>query len=341
MKENNLIIKKTPTLTIRGDKIKPYVEIVRKLIRGGRPSKFYPDIGQLCSLFHFLIPENNYNTFDSIEINYDTGLPTEKTVTGIMVDRKLAPKVISEDCIENLRKQAENRGSEADIRRLNRYFYYRDIMNHSLPLPIDVRLKLRTIDTARYTAFFNAEIERFDLVSEMFAKYTLVVGQKDLCWKSSQVHLDGDNLRFTEKFRNLLSECTVNEAEFAFILLNDLPAVTIEEVQRCRIGPLYFKGVKIPEGMQEIFDKHPDTFILSLPSDRASIHIKEDCNNDPLVRMYRDTLSPESRAIRDEKAEITGYHVFKERKFVCTGNALNDFRKFLAKHSAKCVVYGI
>jgi hypothetical protein len=341
MREKKVIVKKTPTLTIKGDKIKQYVEIVTKLIKGGKTSKFYPDITRICNLFYFLVPENNYNLYDSIEINQDTGLPTEKDITRVVVDRNLAPDVISKDSLQELEKNVKNRGIEADVRRLNRWLYHNDILKYPLPAPLDLILKLRMIDTDKYTAFFNAEVERFDLASEMFAKYTLVVGQKDIRWKSPSVQVVGDDLKYTEKFRNTLSECTVNEAEFAFILLNDLPAVVIEEVQRCRIGPLYFNGVRIPEGMEEIFDKHLDTFILSLPSDRASIHIKEDRNNDPLVQLYRDTLTPENRELRDEKAEVTGYHVFKERKFVCTRNALNDFRKFLAERSAKCVVYGV
>jgi hypothetical protein len=341
MKEPDLTLPKSPTITIKGERVRTYAEMVIRLIRGGRPNKFYPDHEEICNLFHFLMPENCYNFYDSIEINFETGLPIEKEITRVIVDREIAPKTMGEDTEEKLRSQMERNPTEVNIRRLNRYFYHRDLLTRPLPLLMNVALKLRSVDTRKYIAFFNAEVDRFDLGSEMFAKYTLVVGQEDPRWKSAQVQLVGDDLKYTQGFRNLLSQYTVNEAEFAFILLNDLPAITIEEVQRCRIGPLYFKGVRIPEGMEEIFRKHPDTFILSLPSDRASIHIKEDVNNDPLVRMYRDTLDSAGRELRDRKAEITGYHVFKERKFVCTKNALNDFRAFLGRHNARCVVYGV
>lgn len=335
-------IEKTPIFTLSGDNLNAYVKMLIRLVKGGRLNKYYPDSNNLCNLFSFFIPENNHGLYDSLQINCDTGLPGEKAITRVIVDRDIAPKTIKEDSLEKLRQKVQQNPSEVNVRRLKRLLYHRDLLKKSLPALMNLQLKLRSVDTDKYIAYFNAEIDRFDMTSQMFTRYTMVVGQKEAHWtQKQQVLLVGDQLKYTRKFRNLLSEYTINEAEFAFVLLNDLEDVTVEEVQRCQIGPLYFKGVRIPEGMEEIFEKHPDAFILSFPSDRASIHIKEDKNNDPLVRMYRDTLDEENRELRDKKAEKLCYHVYKERKFACTRKALKDFRKFLREKGARCVVYGV
>ncbi len=340
--DKKITVKHTTVITLKGDILKTYLNILIKLVRGGRLNKFFPDAQKICNLFNFLYPENCYNLYDSLSINYDTGLPSEESITRVIVDRRMAEEHINKESEDVLRKEYEKDPTPVKKRRLNRFLYYEDLIRTPLPNSLSLTLKLRSADVNNYIAYFNAEIERFDISSQMFTKYTLVVGQEEAKWlEKQQVILVGDTLKYTQRFRNLLSEYTVNEAEFAFVLLNDLKGVKVEEVKRCQIGPLYFKGVKIPEGMEEIFQKHPNAFILSLPTDRASIYIKEDKNNDPLVRMYRDTLDPESRKLRDKKAEQIGYHVYKERKFVCTRNALRDFRLFLKKRGARCVVYGV
>ena len=334
-------VKKIETILLEGEQVIGYVKLLMRLINGARINKFYPDPIKVRNLLSFLLPEKNYGFYDTIEINRNTGFPVEKDVSRVIVDRQIAPKTLRESNEEELVKRYEENPIPVNDRRLRRYRYHKDLMDSSIPDVFDLELKLRMVDTEKYIAFFNNIIDRYDPDSSLFVRYTMVIGQEDSQWGRNSVLLDGDRLKFTKKFRYLTSKYAIDEAEFAFILLNDLEHIVVEEVQRCRIGPLYFRGLNIPQGMEEIFEKHPGAFILSLPMDRASITIKEDKNNDPLSVMYRDVLEPGAQELRDKKAEMIGYHVFKERKFVCSRDVVRDFRKFLADRGARCVVRGV
>lgn len=334
-------IKKIETILLEGEHVAAYLKMLIRLINGARINKFYPDQQKVVNLLSFLIPENNFNFYDTLEINRNSGFPVEKEISRVIVDRQIAPKTMREDSEQELIEKFRKNPIPVNDRRLRRYHYHKNLMNVQIPEMFNLELKLRMVDTEKYIAFFNNIIDRYDPDSSLFARYTMVIGQEDSKWGKSSVLVDGDQLKFTKNFRYLTSKYAIDEAEFAFILLNDLEHVVVEEVQRCRIGPLYFNGLNIPQGMEEIFEKHPGAFILSLPMDRASLLIKEDVNNDPLSPMYRDILEPGARELRDKKAEMIGYHIYKERKFVCSRDVVKDFSKFLADRNARCVIRGV
>lgn len=333
-------IKKIQTIVLDGDRVEGYIKILTRLLSGARLNKFFPPHQQMINLLHFMIPKNNRGFYNKLRINRDTGFPVEKEISRVITDWQISGKTLKENTEMELEERYGQNPVEVNERRLRRFRYHRDLSQKKILNMFRLEMALRSLDTEKYIAFFNVTLDRFDASTSLFSRYTMVVGQEDPQWGRSQVLLNGDDLKYTKNFRNLMSKYTIDEAEFAFVLLNDLKHVVVEEVQRCRIGPLYFKGVRIPKGMDEIFKKHPDAFILSLPTDRASLHIKEDKNNDPLTIMYRDALEPDARELRDEKAKQIGYSVYKERKFVCSRKAVSDFRKFLKKRGARCVVYG-
>ncbi|MCE1248830.1 MAG: hypothetical protein LWY06_19500 [Firmicutes bacterium] len=312
-----------------------------KLIENANLNAFFPDGKALINMMDFFIPDRNYGFYERLVISEDTGLPVEKELTRLITDRQLAAQTLKNETEAALEDELSRNPAQVNKRRLKRFYYHKDLFSVSIPPMIDIKLKLRSVDTEKYTALFNVVVDRFDLSTSIFSRYTLTAGQKDSKWKQAQVQMVDDEIKYTQGFRNIVSQYTVDEAEFAFILLNDLENIVVEEVSRSRVGPLYFRGTKIPEGLEHIFSKHPDAFILSLPTDRASIHLQEDKNLDPLAVMYRDVLEPGARELRDRKAKQTGYHVFKDRKFVCTNGVLEDFRQFLKDRGAKCVVYGI
>jgi len=340
MTSKKTAIKKIQTIILDGERVKEYINILTNLLFGARLNKFFPPKQKLINLLHFMIPENNRGFYNKLRINRDTGFPVEREITRVITDWQISPKTLKENTEIELEERYRQNPVEVNDRRLRRFRYHRELSQKEILNLFSLDMNLRSLDMEKYIAFFNVILDRFDASSSLFSRYTMVVGQEDPRWGRSQVILDGDDLKYTKNFRNLISKYTIDEAEFAYVLLNDLKHVVVEEVQRCRIGPLYFRGVRIPGGMEEIFKKHPDAFILSLPTDRASLHIKEDKNNDPLTVMYRDALDPDARELRDKKAEQIGYCVYKERKFVCSRKAVSDFRKFLKNRGARCVVYG-
>lgn len=333
--------KKSQLIKIENQEAENYINTLIKLIEGGRINKFFPDSACLINLLSFLKPSLNYNLYSDILINPYTGFVAEKDITRVAADWQLSRKTLQGESLAQLEQKYKDNPTPVNERRIRTYKYHRDLSQKPILPLINIDTKLRSLDTEKYIAYFNIVLDRYDLAASLFVRYTIVAGQEDPAWQMSQVVLEKDELKYTKGFRNLISKYCTNESEFAFILLNDLKNVVVEEVQRCRIGPLYFKGVKLPEGMEPLFEKYPDAFVLSFPTDRTSIYIKEDKNDDPLAVMYRDSLDLDAKTLRDRKADLIGYHVYKERKFACSRNMLSDFRKFLKEKNARCVVYGV
>ena len=57
--------------------------------------------------------------------------------------------------------------------------------------------------------------------------------------------------------------------------------------------------------------------------------------------LYREFLQDDAREVYESKAREAGYHIFKDRKFVCTGNVEASLKAFLQKIEANNVVLGV
>jgi hypothetical protein len=55
--------------------------------------------------------------------------------------------------------------------------------------------------------------------------------------------------------------------------------------------------------------------------------------------MYRDCLEPGAKEAAERKACLAGYHVSKDRKFVCTPEVEGELRAFLAARGVKSIIY--
>jgi hypothetical protein len=207
---------------------------------------------------------------------------------------------------------------------------------------------LRQVDDIKRVTYFTTIFERYDPGEGVFVRYTIQLAQHHARWSKAQIELQGDDLEYTQAFRNVISRYSSDEAEFAFILLSDLPNISVQEVVRARVGPLWYDGVQMPAEIEALMAKHPGNFILNLPSERVNApsdkvasSVREDKNCDPFARFYRDSLVPEVRPLAEARAEKLGYHVFKERKFCCTRGIELPFKEFLHKHGHRCVIYRV
>lgn len=317
-----------PTTALGPETAEIYCAMARRLLQAGRLNRFFPDPEGLDGLLRFLAPSARPGDFAGLELNLRTGFPTEKAVGLVLSEGELSEKFLA----------GLNRAA-LDSRLAQKVQYHEQLAAARLPRRVRLELALRRIEGEQNRAYFTTVFERFDPTEELFVRYTVQLYQHHGRWTKNLVELLGDDMEATGPFRNVISRYHADEAEFAFILLSELPAITVEEVVRGRVGPLWFEGVEMPPEFEELLRKHPGSFILHFPSERAATSIKEDRNHDPFAPMYRDSLAPGPRELAEKKARDLGYRVFKERKFACTRAIAEPLGALLKERGHRCVVY--
>jgi len=313
--------------------------MVRRLVQAGRLNRFFPDPAGQDALLRFLAPSARPGPYPGLEVNLRTGLPAEPAVGRVLSERELARKFLEGLDLVALRGKASP--SEAERRLLEQAAFHEELLRADLPRLSRLDLALRRIESQRQRAFFTTIFERLDPSEELFVRYTVQLYQRNGRWARNLVELQGDDLAATGPFRNVISRYHADEAEFAFILLSELSAITVEEVVRCRVGPLWFEGVEMPPEVAGLLQEHPGSFVLHLPTERAGTSVREDGNRDPFSATWREALEPQARELADRKAEALGYHVHKERKFVCTRAVAGPFTDLLKQWGHRCVVYAV
>ncbi len=316
-----------------------YLAMLRRLLQAGRLNRFFPDPARLEALWGFLAPSGGFGTWPGLEINLRTGLPAEPAVGRILSQQEASSRFLAGVDLPVLEAKADP--SPAEQRLLEQARYHQELQRASLPRWSRLDLALRRVEADRRRAFFTTVFDRFDASEELFARYTVQLYQHHGRWTRNLVELQGDDLEATGPFRTVISRYHSDEAEFAFVLLSELPAITVEEVVRCRVGPLWFEGVEMPPAVASLLAAHPGSFILHFPTDRAGLTVREDGNRDPFSVLWRQVLQPEARELAEKKAGELGYHVHKERKFACTRAVAGPFSEWLKQRGARCVVYPV
>lgn len=327
-----------PIQLLRGQRAETYCKLLEGLIRGGKPNSSFPSGRGLANLVYLLRPSTNRGVEDQVRVNLKNGLPDEPDVGRIIADKDIAVKFLRSHDLASVR----SRQDAASKRLISRLDYYQDVEKRELPERYRLDLKLKRIDEAQKIADFIAVFERFDPGEGIFTRYQIHLRHQSDRWSKPKVELQGDDLRYTEEFRNVISRYSSDEAEFAFILLSDVPGITVQEISRGRIGPLWMDGVPAPPDITELLKKHPGNVILNFPYEKVfvpEVEGKEDDNRDPFGRLYRESLTEENRELADARARRLGYIVHKERKFSCSKPILSALRKLCADRGKPCVIY--
>lgn len=312
-----------PSLTVHksGQDADDYLRTLCCLLEEAGLNKHYPDPRRLMSLYRHM--------GRSLDVRLSNGLPCDKDVIRVITDAQMSERVLGEESRGQLLEQFQKSGSQAARRRLERWDYHQSLRDDPPPKAVDLRLSLMRVDPSTRTAHFTVTLDRFDLAEGLFARYTIVLAQTASRWKKQQVELVGDDLEYTQNFSNVIARFTGDEAEFAFLLLSDLPNIVVEEVVRCRVGPIWLPGGKgNPCG----------GCVLHLPMERAGRGVQREGCGDPLGRLYRDFLSTEAREPVEARARQLGYKVWKERKFVTTADSAPTLKAWLAEKGKACVI---
>lgn len=196
---------------------------------------------------------------------------------------------------------------------------------------VDVRLRRKE----RARTDLEVVHERLDAATGCPVRYTVHLAQRG----ARPVSLKGDDLPVaSRRFVHLMERNAGADAEVAFLLVSDLPGVTVEEIVCGQIGPLQFAGVDAPPVIAEALAAVPGGFVLHLPLDRAGVAVAEDRNRDPFRGLYREALGPDARATVEARRDALGYRVAKERRLICTPALEGPLRAALLRAGHNLVV---
>jgi len=324
--------------TLRGGDAERYLSRLVSLISAARLNKFFPDPAHLRNLYAAMRPSLSRGLYPELALSPSNGLPAERAVSRVQADAQLAGKYLRENPRETLLAAAERTDLDAARRMVDRRDYYATLAE-APPCPaVNLQLALRRVDPETQTAHFTVMFDRYDLSESLFVRYTILLRQTANRWTRQQVELVGDDLAFTENFRNAISRFTSDEAEFAFLLLSDLPRVAVEDVIRGRVGPLWTRGAEMPNDFAALFEQFPEAAVLHFPMDRAGRNVPREGRSDPLATLYREFLDEETRAPVDARARALTYKVWKERKFAATADISRPLQELLKGRGTPCVV---
>lgn len=318
-------------MIVEGEALERYVRRLTALIDAARLNQFYPDPRRLRNVYEAMLPTPLRR---AIAIDARTGMPAEKEVSRVFTDARLA--------VEAAEPAPQGTQQSAAAQRVRaRQSYHAYLRAHPPGEPTNLALKLRRVEGDERKASFTVVFDRFDLAEAVFTRYTIQLGQISDNWKRQQVELVGDDLSYTRNFRNAISRFTSHEAEFAFLLLSDLPNVAVQDVVRGRVGPMYLRGAEMPPDFADVV-VDDEAAILHLPLDRAGLEVARDGCGDPLAVLYRDflrqTAGDENADPVERRARKLGYHVWKERKLCCTPGAAAPLSRVLDARGGRCVI---
>jgi hypothetical protein len=304
-------------LVVSGAAADVYVERLVRAIRGARLNALFPPERALCAHLDFLPPSGCEELYSELCLAPQSGLPAARDVLRVKIDRDLAA--------EFLRSAARRPEPAAQGRMARRMAYYRRLAGTEV-MPLNrMRVELRTHVPENNLALFRVVLDRFDMAACTFVRYTILLGQRDRFWRRPHVVVDDHELAApTEAFRRIVGRLVSDEAELAMVLLSRLEGVEVEDVRRCRVGPLLMPGARVGGALEALLDarRTPELgdeprWILCFPEDRAGVEVAEHASRDPLAQLYREAVDADARAIIDAKADELRYRVAKSRKFVC------------------------
>jgi hypothetical protein len=315
------------TLALRDELGDAYVERLVRALGAARLNRLFPPERALRTHLRFLGPQGSRGLYKAVQISLLNGMPTTREILRVKIDRDLAASFLSD--------VATRPAPPAVSPLARRIAYYTELAGCETMPTHRMSVELRQQLPEENRALFRVIFDRFDLAGNQFVRYTMLLGQRDRFWRRRHVLVDDADLAApTEGFRRTVSRFAAHDSELAFVLLSQQEAIEVEDVQRCRVGPLLLPGMKVGAELEALLDpeagpcagdastdrapalKAPP-WILCFPTDRAGLEVAEHSGRDPLAPLLREAVSAQARELVDAKADELGYRVAKSRKFVC------------------------
>ncbi|MBU1240728.1 hypothetical protein KKF84_05090 [Myxococcota bacterium] len=285
--------------SLDGESLITYLERLGNLVAGVDCSRYYPSMSAFTGALHLWEPCLDPFVNRSLQLDEVSDLPAESAYTRLANELKLF--------------QRERNGGICSLRKL-RSPYYALLEQTPFPRLFSLDLHFRGFSQSPNSARFRAVLDRFDLSEGVLVRYTIDFVHEDSLWQPSLVRLGEGVSRVSRILRNALSTSCQDEAELAVIILSRLPGITVQQLIRGRLGPLWRQGKPMASPFLEILSEVEGTLLLHLPLDGIFTDLKDDCNLDPMANLYRNTLSEESSLTMEKMAQNLGYRVLKERR---------------------------
>jgi hypothetical protein len=325
----------TADIVLTGEVGDAYVKRLVGGIRAARLNAFFPPAQRLRAHLGFLGAAGSDGVYDEVRISPVNGLPTPREILRVKIDRDLARGFLEE--------MGGRKAPRPDTRLARKVEYYNRLAYSHIMAVNRMQVELRQQIPAENLALFRVTLDRFDLSMTQFVRYTILLRQRDRFWRRDHVHVDDSELAApTEGFRRIVSRFAADEAEVAFVLLSKIDGIEVEDVRRCRVGPLMMTGMKVGEGLEELLvaptNGEPPPWILCFPEDRAGIEVAASASRDPLAELMRDAVGVEAGELMDAKADELGYRVAKSRKFVCPRALVRPLSELCKRVGAPSIV---
>lgn len=318
---------------LSGGGLEAYCRSLSALILAGRLNSSFPDPFVCSTYISCLAPSFRRGVCEEISADRLSGLPFLKDILAVKIDRDLAPAFIASQ--EERRAAGRNLPAPAEAKLA----YLRRLLAAPLKPLNRLEVRLRRVDRARGSAFFEVVYDVYAVAPAGFTRYTLMLEQEDAVWSSAFLARSGDYSEPTGEFRVRLEKYAQDESELMFLIMGGIEGLRVEEISRARIGPYWSAHTGFPPGWQAAIS--PECAVLNFSVDKASVELKGDINNDPFEGMYREFLSGETKNLIEERVKGLGYRVHKDRKFACSTDAEPALRKLLAAFTARNIIYAI
>ncbi|MBD3239054.1 MAG: hypothetical protein GF331_00605 [Chitinivibrionales bacterium] len=330
----------TTDIVLDGATADAYVARLIRAVRAARLNALFPPSQALVNHLSFLGPSGSHGLCPTIRVSAVNGLPTPFEVYRVKIDKELAAQFLERNV---------QRTPAAPESRLGRKVAYYRALREAEILPVNrMTVALRRQDVREGVAYLRVVQDRFDLATNQFVRYTILLMQRDSAWRRPLVDLDRDLEAPTERFRRIVSRFASHEAELAFVLLSEVGGLEVEDVRRGRIGPLLMPGAKVGRELETLLDPTcgpcaggPAPWILCCPEDRAGVDVRAHVSHDPLAPLFKDAVGEQARALIDRKADLLGYRVAKGRKFVCPEPLCRPLTQLCRKLGTPCIVRGV
>ncbi len=330
---------KIPCLTLRGDAERRYVRTTLRALRRARLNLHYPDARRLGSHLGALGPEVHRGLYPGLQIDSRSGLPTYREWTRVQTDRLLAAELLARLGDErSLQAKARAAPDSIHARQLRKHGYYTALGAVRLAPLGDMDVALRRVDSSRQTAWFHVILDKL-AASGHFVRVTLDLRQRAGVFARPMVTLDDDTAQHTERLRSLIYRFGSLDAELVLMELMALDDIEVERVVRGVIGPLWFAGVGAPAPLQPLLARHPEGVVASFALDMAANDVASDRNNDPFMASLAGRLSADAQQGYERARGSYGYHVFRDRKFVCSPELVGPLRALCVAAGTNNIIY--
>ena len=329
-----------PTRTLTGDEESHYVKALGAILRAARLNSQWPDARRMASHLSALAPELHGGLYPGLAVDVRVGLPSYREWTRVQTDVRIATEQLDQLGGRRELEAKATRAGEGSIhaKQLAKHNYYSALTRVQLTPLGDMQVTLRRLEPAERRAHFHVVLDKLD-VSGLFVRYSIDLAQTDEFWTERVVVLDDEAAQHTEDFRSLVYKFTSYDAEFTFVKLASISNLSVERVIKGVVGPLWFPWTQLPDSIRPLLGERQ--VVANFALDMAAIDLSADRDNDPFEDLIIERLSPEARAGYIDARHRWGYHVFKDRKFVCSRPLVGPLRQICAPEQTKNIIYPI